>query len=306
MERRDDKKTEITEVTIFGREYPLHSDKSDDYTRSVAQFVDKRMYEIASEQNLADPTRIAILDNYCWPGCDDPERLGALVRASAGCHDAGIAYRTPFISGKDSLNNQFTTESGETIRIPATLLISGFGIVKDITQCVTMDAKHATHKLVLVGDTTEAVGGSHLLRVAPNAPGNRVLPETDLDRGPKTAHAVAKAIVETTVYAAHDASEGGVLLAAAEMAFSGGIGLALDMDAIAGNIDSQAVACFAETPSRYLLEVCPNSLDALAVALDDVPHRVIGTFDDTQRMHGNSLDVALNDLHDAWINGLGL
>ena len=61
MERRDDKKTEITEVTIFGREYPLHSDKSDDYTRSVAQFVDKRMYEIASEQNLADPTRIAIL-----------------------------------------------------------------------------------------------------------------------------------------------------------------------------------------------------------------------------------------------------
>ena len=61
MERRDDKKTEITDVTIFGREYPLHSGESDDYTRSVAQFVDKRMYEIASEQNLADPMRIAIL-----------------------------------------------------------------------------------------------------------------------------------------------------------------------------------------------------------------------------------------------------
>ena len=253
-----------------------------------------------------DPTRIAILDNYCWPGCDDPERLGALVRASAGCHDAGIAYRTPFISGKDSLNNQFTTESGETIRIPATLLISGFGIVKDIRNCVTMDAKHATHALVLVGDTTDAVGGSHLLRVAPYAPGNRALPETDLERGPATAHAVAKAIADTTVYAAHDASEGGVLLAAAEMAFSGGVGLHLDMNAITGDLASLAVACFAETPSRYLLEVCPNALDALATALGDVPHRVIGTFDDTQRVHGDGLDVALNSLHDAWANGLGL
>jgi phosphoribosylformylglycinamidine synthase len=253
-----------------------------------------------------DPTRIAILDNYCWPGCDDPERLGSLVRASAGCHDAGIAYRTPFISGKDSLNNQFTTESGETIRIPATLLISGFGIVKDIRNCVTMDAKHATHTLVLVGDTTDAVGGSHLLRVAPDAPGNRALPETDLDRGPKTAHAVAKAIADTTVYAAHDASEGGVLLAAAEMAFSGGIGLHLDIAAITGDMASPAVACFAETPSRYLLEVCPNALDALATALGDVQHRVIGTFDDTQRVHGTGLNETLNDLHDAWANGLGL
>ncbi len=61
MGRRDDKKTEITEVTIFGREYPLHSDKSGDYTRNVAAYVDKRMYEIASAQNLADPMRIAIL-----------------------------------------------------------------------------------------------------------------------------------------------------------------------------------------------------------------------------------------------------
>ena len=61
MDRRDDKKTEITDVTIFGREYPLHSEESNDYTRSIAQFVDKRMSEIASEQNLADPMRIAIL-----------------------------------------------------------------------------------------------------------------------------------------------------------------------------------------------------------------------------------------------------
>ena len=253
-----------------------------------------------------NPSRIAILDNYCWPGCDDPERLGALVRASAACHDAGIAYRTPFISGKDSLNNQFTTDTGETIRIPATLLISGFGIINDINNCVTMDAKHAGHALVCVGETTDAVGGSHLLMVAPEAPGNRELPRTNLTGGPRTAKAVAAVIAAGDVYAAHDASEGGVLLAAAEMAFAGGIGLSLNINMIKGDIGSTAVACFAETPSRYLLEVCPNSLDSLAELLGDTPHRVIGTFDDTTRVHGDGVDVALADLHCAWANGLGL
>ncbi|MCH2135154.1 MAG: phosphoribosylformylglycinamidine synthase subunit PurL [Phycisphaerales bacterium] len=253
-----------------------------------------------------DPSRIAILDNYCWPGCDDPDRLGALVRASAACHDAGIAYRTPFISGKDSLNNQFTTETGETIRIPATMLISGFGIVDDIRSCVTMDAKHAGHLLVLVGETSDAVGGSHLLQVASDAPGDRALPSTDLVRGPATARAVARAIAAGQVYAAHDASEGGALLAAAEMAFAGGIGLALDMPAVRGDLSSMAVACFAETPSRYLVEVCPNGLDALADSLGDTPHRVIGRFDGTNRLHGDSLNTPLNDLHRAWANGLRL
>jgi len=89
----------------------------------------------------ADPARIAILDNFCWPSCEKPENLAALVRAAEGCYDAAMAYRTPFISGKDSLNNQFTTDTGATIEIPPTLLITGVGIVPDVSRCVTMDLK---------------------------------------------------------------------------------------------------------------------------------------------------------------------
>ncbi|RMH11918.1 MAG: phosphoribosylformylglycinamidine synthase, partial [Planctomycetota bacterium] len=80
----------------------------------------------------ADPDRIAILDNFCWPSCARPENLAGLVRAAEGCYDGAKAYRTPFVSGKDSLNNQFTTDDGRTIEIPPTLLISGIGIVEDI------------------------------------------------------------------------------------------------------------------------------------------------------------------------------
>ena len=74
----------------------------------------------------ADPTRIAILDNFCWGNTERPETLGSLVRAAQACHDVALAYGTPFISGKDSLNNEYTHE-GRSLAIPPTLLISAIG-----------------------------------------------------------------------------------------------------------------------------------------------------------------------------------
>ena len=55
----------------------------------------------------ADPRRIAILDNFCWGNTDRPETLGSLVRAALACYDVATVLGTPFISGKDSLNNEF-------------------------------------------------------------------------------------------------------------------------------------------------------------------------------------------------------
>ena len=253
----------------------------------------------------ADPGRIAVLDNYCWPGCENPERMGELVRASLGCYHGGLAYRTPFISGKDSLNNQFTTDTGETIRIPPTLLISGFGIVGDISRCVTMDAKSAGNMLVLVGDTTDAVGGSHLVRIAPDSPGSRELPVTDLQAGPATAKAVALAIAGGIVRSAHDPSEGGALLAAAEMAFAGEIGLVIEAEAMRGDHESLAVACFAETPSRYLLEVDPSDIPALEKTLGGIRYSVIGRFQSEPRVTmGDVLNSSLDELCASWQSGL--
>ena len=79
----------------------------------------------------ADPSRIALLDNFCWGNTDRPEVLGSLVRAAEACRDIALAYRMPFISGKDSLNNEFHAK-GKNIIIPPTLLISAMGIVPDV------------------------------------------------------------------------------------------------------------------------------------------------------------------------------
>jgi phosphoribosylformylglycinamidine synthase len=189
----------------------------------------------------ADPDRIAILDNFCWPSCGKPENLASLVRAAVGCYDAAKAYRTPFISGKDSLNNQFTTESGETIEIPPTLLISGVGIVPDAALCVTMDAKRSGNQLWLVGSG-------------------------DPEDGPDTARRIASLIGRGVVRAAHDCSDGGALVAVAEMLIASGGALGVDITA--------GPDWFDESPARYIVEVEPSNADLLsgdhAVMLGDL------------------------------------
>jgi len=251
----------------------------------------------------ADPTRIAILDNFCWPSCKDPRNMGALVRACEGCYDAAKAYRTPFISGKDSLNNQFVTEDGRTIQIPPTLLISGFAPVAEDTRAVSMDAKAAGNALVLVGKTTNRLGGSHFAMLA-GVTGAKI-PAPNLIDGPKHAAAVARAIQAGLVRSAHDCSEGGFLVAAAEMAFSGGLGLALHTDAMSCEGDVPLVArLFAEDSARYLLEVRETDLAALSKALGDVPHAVVGSFNASGELTVAGASAKVADLGQAWSGGL--
>ncbi|MEX2672038.1 MAG: AIR synthase-related protein, partial [Phycisphaeraceae bacterium] len=259
----------------------------------------------------ADPDRIAILDNFCWPRCDDPQQLGSLVRAAEACYDGALAYRTPFVSGKDSLSNQFTTDSGRVITIPPTLLITAMGMVDDAARCRTMDAKAAGNALLIVGQTTPALGGSHYAACGlANAGDNLTIPRLDLKQGPANARAVAKLIAAGLVTSAHDCSDGGLLVAAAEMAFAGRIGLDLDLSHLPADRALEFdTACYAETPSRYLLEIAPAKLDrVIKILLEaDVPFAQIGMFTDTVQLtartdrDGQVFDAKLDDLRNAWL-----
>ena len=110
----------------------------------------------------ADPDQVALLDNFCWGSPYLPDRLGGLVRCAQGCYDAAIAYDAPFISGKDSLNNEYTDVDGTRHAIPGTLLISAVGIVPNVNKTVTSDLKQAGDLLYLVGETRAEFGGGHL------------------------------------------------------------------------------------------------------------------------------------------------
>ncbi|MBO0696947.1 MAG: phosphoribosylformylglycinamidine synthase subunit PurL [Zavarzinella sp.] len=222
----------------------------------------------------ADPKRIAILDNFCWGNVNDPAVLGSLVRAAEACRDVALAFGTPFISGKDSLNNEYRT-ADRRISIPGTLLISAMGLVPDVRRCVTMDLKEPGNDLYVVGVTKDELGGSHFHFVSGQAGG--AVPRVDLDLAPKVFAAVHAAITKGLVRACHDPSEGGLAVALAEMAFAGGIGADVtDLKAVGAGL-SDTARLFSESPTRFVLEVKPDSAAALKEMFAGLPLVKIGT-----------------------------
>jgi phosphoribosylformylglycinamidine synthase len=252
----------------------------------------------------ADPDRVALLDNFCWGNTDRPEVLGALVRAAEACRDVALAYRTPFISGKDSLNNEY--HSGDRhITIPPTLLISALGRVPDVRRCVTMDLKEPGNHLFLIGATKDELGGSHYHLV--NGIQGGEPPRVDLELAPRIFRKLHEAIRRGLVRSCHDLSEGGLAVAAAEMAFAGGVGADVTgVRGVAGQ-EADATVLFAESNSRFLVEVTPNHVEAFQECMGgDVPLAPIGQTCKEQRLRIAGSDgewivwVSLAELKEAW------
>jgi phosphoribosylformylglycinamidine synthase len=252
----------------------------------------------------ADPERIALLDNFCWGNTDRPEVLGSLVRAAEACRDVALAYGTPFISGKDSLNNEYHSGDRHVV-IPPTLLISALGRVPDVRRCVTMDLKEPGNALYLVGVTKNELGGSHYHLVNVLTGGQP--PHVDTELAPRVFRRLHQAIQSGLVRSCHDLSEGGLAVAAAEMAFAGGVGL--DVTGLHGPGESlpDSVLLFSESTSRYLVEVTPENAAALESCLGgEIPHRRIGQTCKEQRLRvaGGSGEwvvwAELGPLKEAW------
>ncbi|VTR99122.1 phosphoribosylformylglycinamidine synthase ii : Phosphoribosylformylglycinamidine synthase subunit PurL OS=Pirellula staleyi (strain ATCC 27377 / DSM 6068 / ICPB 4128) GN=purL PE=3 SV=1: AIRS: AIRS_C: AIRS: AIRS_C [Tuwongella immobilis] len=253
----------------------------------------------------ADPAKIAILDNFCWANVRDPEVLGALVRTAEACRDVAVAYGTPFISGKDSLNNEFRSPE-RTIAIPSTLLVSALGQIADVRTCVTMDLKAAGHLIYQVGVTKPDLGGSHYHMVQ-GITGGRV-PQVDLELAPKVFRAMHAAISAGLVRSCHDLSEGGLATALAEMAFAGEIGVDVtSLDAITGPEPlSDIVRLYSESPTRFVVEVPEERAAAFEQLLAGIPLAKIGVTVKEPRLriadsNGEWLIWAkLSELKDAW------
>ncbi|MHC4220902.1 MAG: AIR synthase-related protein, partial [Planctomycetota bacterium] len=254
----------------------------------------------------ARPDRIALLDNFCWGNCANSQTLGSLVRASQACYDGAMAFQAPFISGKDSLNNEFQCEDGSKIAIPSTLLISAISLVDDIDKCVTMDVKESGNLLFIVGQTKNELGGSHYYKLMGQLGVNA--PTVDLQTAPETAKRIAEAIDKKLIASCHDCSEGGLAVALAEMAFAGGLGIEADLSGLAKSDDCQLADAqlFSESCSRYIVEVTPDNFDALAKLMINLPFGQIGKVKEQKTLtikdqNNNSvIDIEIDTLKQAW------
>jgi len=225
-----------------------HLSDVDPYLMAVAAVDEAVRNNLCVGGNL---DRLAILDNFCWGGVSEPEELGALVRAAQACHDAAIAYGIPFISGKDSLNNVFELRPEDARRmnwpermsIPDTLLISAISVLEDVTRCRTSDVKRPGNRILLVQPT-----------------GWR------LDDLASAARDVCTMLREVEgVRSCHDVSDGGWLVAAAEMAIGSRYGIELER---------AEPDFFTEQLGTYLIEVAPQAVHAVsrysAVRIDEI------------------------------------
>ena len=232
------------------------------------------------------PHRAALLDNFTWGNPSRPEVLGGLVRAARGCHDAAMAFGSPFVSGKDSLNNEFSHQ-GQTISVPCTLLISAMGVLDDAGCAVSMDLKGAGHRLYLVGRTRNELGASHLHLRFGGVGGS--VPQVDLELAPSILTRAAENVQAGLVLSAHDLSEGGLAVALAEMAFSGGVGAVCDLASVVtsgenGSPLATHALLFAESPTRILFEVSPDRAADFEAHWTGLPMAWIGDTDTGARL----------------------
>ena len=262
----------------------------------------------------ADPERIALLDNFCWGDCERSETLGSLVRAALACYDLAVAWNAPFISGKDSLNNEFSYRDAsgnkQTIAIPPSLLISALGQIDDVGRAVTMDLKQPGNLLYQVGETKDELGGSHFALVESLAGGH--VPVVDPAVAKRTFAAVHQAMDCGLIRACHDLSEGGLAVAAAEMAFAGGLGARIELGmvphAFSSNEPQQLTATllFAESNSRFLCEVPSASAAEFEALMAEVPCARVGEVNDQSKLqifHDNEspvIDADIQTLKEAW------
>lgn len=232
----------------------------------------------------------ALLDNFCWGNTDKPDRLGSLVRAAQACYDMAQVFGTPFISGKDSLNNEFQTEDGESIAIPPTLLISAISVMEDARKAISMDLKQPGNLLYIIGLTKNEMGGSHYLEIQKAS--DPVVPTVDAESALRIFTAVSEVTSIGLVRACHDCSEGGIGVAIAEMAFAGGYGAEISLQKIpkTNDVTRNDISLFSESNSRFIVEVSADAKIAFEEKMENVPFAAIGRVTDDKNLMILGLD----------------
>jgi len=211
------------------------------------------------------PENIAILDNFCWCSSDEPERLGQLKEAARGCYDFAKAFGTPFISGKDSMFNDFSGYDADNNRVkvsvPPTLLISSIGVHRDVAKSVSLDAKIAGDLVYLVGPTAEELGGSEYFAYLAAAGTN--VPALDAAAAKARYLKLFDAISHELVASAYPVNRGGLGIALAKVAIAGRLGMEITIPSIM----RPDYYLFSESLGRFVVTVAPDHKRAFERAL---------------------------------------
>ncbi|MDP7506144.1 MAG: AIR synthase-related protein [Candidatus Woesearchaeota archaeon] len=234
----------------------------------------------------ADLEQLAILDNFCWCSSDEPERLGQLKAAARACYDYATAYGTPFISGKDSMFNDFKgyDKDGNPIKIsiPPTLLITAIGIIDDIRKSVSLDTQKAGDLVYVLGDTLdfESSGSEyyamHGEKESKEKPIGNNVPTVDAENNFKLYSAYSTCVKKGLIASAQSVEIGGLAIALAKTAMGGNLGMDISLETISGTINYDDLTLFSETQGRILATVSPENKEGFEKSMQGNSFSQIG------------------------------
>jgi phosphoribosylformylglycinamidine synthase len=221
---------------------------------------------------------LALLDNFCWCSSDEPARLTQLKDTAEACYDYAVAYRTPFISGKDSMFNDFKgfDDKNDPIKISVlpTLLVSSISVIEDVNDTCTMDLKAEGDLIYVIGQTKDECGGSEFYHSFGKIGG----------KSPKVDAKKARGLYEN-MYILHkkemfsacaSVNHGGLLITLAKMAIAGQLGAEIDITKTP-NLDlPMEKLCYSESQSRFIVTINPKNKGAFEKAIQNFVFAEIG------------------------------
>ncbi|WP_168464254.1 phosphoribosylformylglycinamidine synthase subunit PurL [Wolbachia endosymbiont of Ctenocephalides felis wCfeT] len=233
---------------------------------------------------------LALLDNFCWCDAYNPERLWQLKKAAEACYDYATAFKAPFISGKDSMFNDFKgyNENGEKVMIsaPPSLLISAIGVIENVENAVSLDVKMPGDLIYVLGATDNELGRSEYQLYS--GFGDNNVPKVDAKSARKLYECYNEAVGEGIIVSAIAPNLGGLIIALAKSLIAGDFGAEVDLSQMQ-NLDVR-VAMFSESQSRILVTIAPQDQKRFEDLFKDVTYSCIGRV--TEKKMLNIQDIA--------------
>ncbi|MBI4232390.1 phosphoribosylformylglycinamidine synthase [Candidatus Peregrinibacteria bacterium] len=240
---------------------------------------------------------LALMDNFCWCSSNEEERLGQLNAACEACYDYAVAYGTPYISGKDSMFNDFKgfDKEGSALKIsaPPTLLISSLGVLNDITKALSLEPKLPGDLIYLIGETKAELGGSEYFDQQ-NAIGN-IVPKVNADLALKIYQAFSQATKQRLIASALSPSLGGLAVTLAHMAIAGQLGLQINLNSLP-KLNRLDHLLFSESQSRIVFTINPDNKDEIEKLFKNLPLYELGQVSEDKLLEINDFKIDIQTL----------
>ena len=213
---------------------------------------------------------MALMDNFCWCSSNEEERLGQLKASVQACYDYATTYGTPFISGKDSMFNDFKGFDKDgtptKISVPPTLLISSLGVIEDIEKCITIDPKAADDLVYILGETKNELGASEYYDHIEKGLVGSSIPKVNSKKALDLYRTYKEAIDKELLSSSLSPVFGGIGIALAKKAIAGKLGLEIDLSKVPTQPTDSPLRddylLFSETQSRFIVTINPENKEA--------------------------------------------